>query len=158
MPARPIETRFHEYYEPEPNTGCWLWTGKVDKAGYGTVVHDWKTMRAHRVSWWLEHGTIPPPSLFVCHKCDVPSCVNPAHLFLGTASDNSRDCWKKGRGKVAARRPNGDITTRLMASDVREIRALAVSGMKHSEIAIKFKVRTNYVWMVAHRVTWDYLE
>ncbi len=79
---------------------CWLWTAIVDRHGYGRT--RWDSRRyvgAHRVSWEIEHGPIPD-GLCVLHHCDVPNCVNPGHLFLGTHSDNMRDMVAKGRGRT----------------------------------------------------------
>lgn len=158
MPPRPIERRFHEHYSPEPNTGCWLWTGKLDRAGYGVITHDFREMRAHRVSWWLEYSKDLPSDVFVCHRCDVRCCVNPAHLFLGTAADNSHDCWRKGRGIPGARLANGSRTARLTPGDVRAIREIAASGVPYSDIASQFSVGSNYVGMIVRRVSWGHLE
>lgn len=104
--TRPIRDRFNEKWIPEPNSGCWLWIAGTMIGGYGSIFirhegDDWKTRRsvfdgAHRVSWILHRGEIPE-NLRVCHHCDTPSCVNPSHLFLGTASDNTNDSIKKGR-------------------------------------------------------------
>jgi len=76
----------------EPNIGCWLWINWIDKDGYGGCKHG----QAHRASWVIYHGPIPN-DLFVLHKCDVPACINPKHLFLGTQLDNMRDGFVKGR-------------------------------------------------------------
>lgn len=78
---------------------CWLWTGPVLNSGYGVVYGPGEidSTPAHRVSWLLAHGPIPPGRMHICHTCDVRLCVNPEHLFLGTARDNIHDMMAKGR-------------------------------------------------------------
>jgi len=95
-PTRTIAERF--WLKVAKSDTCWLWTGSVDRKGYGKIGsggNRGKTLIATRVSWWLATGEWP--TLFVCHTCDVPSCVNPLHLFEGTRQDNMRDCSTKGR-------------------------------------------------------------
>ena len=75
---------------------CWLYMGRCDVEGYGQIKYKGKTLRAHRVAYMLAHGDVTD-GLLVCHHCDRPSCCNPAHLFLGTNSDNMADMMKKGR-------------------------------------------------------------
>lgn len=80
----------------EITDSCWIWKASKDKDGYGKctlIPLEWK---AYRASYRLFKGDIPPMTC-VCHSCDVPSCVNPGHLFLGTHSENIMDKVKKWR-------------------------------------------------------------
>ena len=87
--------RIEERSIPEPNSGCWLWLGSVNSRGYGTMGHRGKTAVASRLSYQVFVGD--PGDLNVLHRCDIPSCVNPEHLFVGTQQENIDDCRSKGR-------------------------------------------------------------
>jgi hypothetical protein len=100
---RPILTRFLEKTD-RPENGCWIWTGDLSTPGYGRmslpIEPGQKRPRmdgAHRIAWRLFRGPIPDGA-FVLHRCDVRRCVNPDHLFLGTAGDNTNDMASKHRG------------------------------------------------------------
>lgn len=115
----PIADRF--WPKVEKTDGCWLWTGARLRGGYGKITtggSNGKGRSAHRVSWEIHYGPIPD-SLWACHTCDVPSCVNPAHLFLGTQQENTDDMVAKHRHATGER--NG--SARLCAKDVESIRA-----------------------------------
>lgn len=90
--------RFMEKVEMIPISGCWLWTGALIKStGYGRFgIGKRKVEYAHRASWNLFNGEIPK-GMFICHHCDTPACVNPNHLFIGSAKDNAQDALKKSR-------------------------------------------------------------
>lgn len=91
--------RFLGLLPDRPETGCWEWLGARANGGYGLfAVQNPRRITAHRYSWELHNGPIPA-GMHVLHHCDNPPCVNPAHLFLGTASDNMRDMLAKGRGR-----------------------------------------------------------
>ena len=105
MPYSETRKRFYPTFREEPwrfwakverrgGDECWLWLGACDSAGYGRTTK--AAIPAHRLAWELTFGE-DPGDLFVCHHCDNPPCCNPAHLFLGTSGDNSRDSVAKGR-------------------------------------------------------------
>lgn len=92
----PVEERFWSYVLKLPN-GCWEWQGGKVRYGYGGFHDENHRLRfAHRYSWEMHNGPIPK-GLFVCHTCDNPPCINPAHLFIGTPKDNTQDMIRKGR-------------------------------------------------------------
>lgn len=89
---------------------CWLWqASRLGDYGQFTAMLPGGRSRqahlyAHRVAWVLANGRAVPDNLLVLHHCDVPMCVNPAHLFLGTQVDNMRDCKAKGRLRPGGRK------------------------------------------------------
>lgn len=97
--TKPVHERF--WSKVDKSGECWIWTG-VRQNGYGSFWFEHGPKPAHRISWTLTHGPITD-GLFACHRCDNPACVNPDHLFLGTAGDNARDMWSKGRQAIRVR-------------------------------------------------------
>jgi len=118
-----LKERFEAKFVPEPNSGCWLWTGMTHfDRGYGLIKlrgSQAPPEGAHRVSWQLYRGEIPE-EMCVLHRCDTPLCVNPDHLFLGTHRDNNLDM----RAKRRERPPFGERhwNVKLTSDQVREIR------------------------------------
>jgi len=102
--------------------------------------------KAHRVAWILTHGEIPP-GMFLCHSCDMPRCVNPSHLFLGTQTDNMQDCVSKGRhgfGRVG--QPIYYNITR-----VRKIIAAYKAGVRIKKISQLHEISPTYLTRVLKR-------
>jgi len=98
---RPLAERFWPKVDRRAPGECWLWTGSRSPQGYGQISQAGERPElAHRVAWALAFG--PPGGLSVCHHCDVRTCCNPAHLFLGTARDNALDMVAKGRWRNGA--------------------------------------------------------
>jgi hypothetical protein len=153
---RPLEERFYENIEKEVG-GCWIWKGYSRCSGvggkYGGLKVGGKAMLAHRISYQIHYGEIPN-SLFVLHRCDNPSCVNPEHLFLGTNADNMKDMAEKFRGC------NGEkgVHSKLTANKVVEIRFAAKRGnMLHREIAKVFGVSTTTITKIVNNHYWKHI-
>lgn len=77
---------------------CWLWAASGTSDGYGQLKFQGKKMYAHHISVRLSGREIPV-GMVVCHKCDVPKCVRPDHLFIGTMKENQQDASRKGRSR-----------------------------------------------------------
>lgn len=126
--------------------GCWLWPGTIDPKGYGVTSLSGERWWAHRASYQHYYGA-PPDGLVICHKCDVRSCVNPAHLFAGTIADNQRDMKLKGRAARGEKSRSAKLTedaVRLIRSDERPGWLLAeVHGVSQATIS---EVRSRKVW------------
>lgn len=128
--------------------GCWLWPFGKDADGYGQTVHLGRNVRAHRVSWLRHRGDTG--GLQVLHKCDVPSCVNPDHLFLGTQADNMRDRDAKGRTAMGERGGGSKLTV----SGVLEIRREIASGADQRGLARRHGIHYTTIRRIATGRTW----
>lgn len=119
--------RFWSRVDKKSEDACWEWEGYRNIEGYGRITINSKLHLVHRVSWIIHNGEIPDGNLpygtmFICHTCDNPSCVNPAHLFIGTNKDNMRDKNDKGRGGGRGLKGEENSMHKLTECQVKEIR------------------------------------
>ncbi len=126
---------------------CWYWRGATTAARYGILSINRQLVRAHRVSYLLANGSISADR-YCLHRCDEPCCVNPKHLWIGTARDNARDMTEKRRG--SNKKLNADI--------VRAIRHDHAAGVSFRELAMRHSVSPSTIFAVTSRRTWCHVQ
>jgi hypothetical protein len=144
----PIPVRFAGFVNQTDT--CWLWTGPVNNGGYGKFWLSGRTVGAHRLAYTLANGPIPP-GLVVRHTCDVPACVNPEHLLVGTQQDNEND--KIARGRTPSAERNG--RAKLTSDQVREMREMHKrERLRQIDLAERFGVCKSTVGYVLSGQHW----
>lgn len=144
----PLADRF--WRKVDKTGDCWLWAGSTNIHGRGQVNIDKHMISAHRVAYELTYGPIPD-GLWVLHHCDVPLCVRPDHLFLGTHHDNMRDMAIKQRSTHGSR----SNFAKLDEATVIAIREMS-SHVTPASIAGRFGVSASTVSRILAGVTWRY--
>jgi hypothetical protein len=144
-----LPERLEYLSERVTESGCQIWTAHVSKKGYGRIGVNNKVMMAHRVAYEVANGAIPK-GMAVCHRCDVPSCINPNHLFLGTFYENSMDMVKKGRHKHG----ESHFAAKLTDEDILKIRSDNRSG---SQIAKDYGISKNYISNIKLKKNWSHV-
>jgi hypothetical protein len=156
--------RLHMPGDP-PEAECWLWTGRRNEGGYGVIECQLGKVRfrarAHRVSYALFVGVIPP-GLILRHSCDNPPCCNPQHLLIGTRTDNSLDKVsrdRQSRGEAHALKTRGEdhYKARLTEADVLAIRSHAARGELHWFLADEYGVAKSHISNIVTRRTWKHI-
>jgi hypothetical protein len=138
----PLQVRFWRYVSK--SSGCWLWTGKRERNGYGRIQQGGKDsplIGAHRLSYEIHHGPIPA-GMVVMHSCDNPACVNPAHLSVGTFKQNTADMARKGRRR-------GRI---ILTSE--QVAAIRASNEPARTVAPLYGVSKSAIWAVRTGQNW----
>jgi len=137
-----------------PNGDCWIWTGLRKTGGYG--VFCWpldRNMGAHIASYRLHTGDMETQGFHICHHCDNPPCVNPAHLFKGTSQDNVLDAAAKGRMAVGDKNPNSKLTD----AQALEIRTRKEAGESTSALMLEFGVSKPTINRIARGYSFKHL-
>ena len=115
----PIAQRLEQGSMPVTECGCIVWLGYVSKYGYGTLTVDKAPKRVHRLAWEEKNGPIPD-GMLVCHICDIRSCINTDHLFLGTAQDNCDDKIAKNRQVISCGEDRAIKLTWELATEIKK--------------------------------------
>lgn len=154
---KPILSRLLSRVQKCPLSGCWLWTGAVNPKGYGHLRFNRKDLIASRASWTAHRGPVPD-GLLVLHRCDVPLCINPDHLFLGTHRDNVADMDAKGRRVVVVQRGESNCKAKLDVHQVRRLREEFACGASKSALSRKYGVNRQAIKHAVEGVTWSHVQ
>ena len=151
-----LSERFQKKVEMIPGFDCHFWSGSITKNGYGKFSKDggggWNL--AHRVAYEQKFGKIES-GLYACHKCDNRLCVNPDHIFLGTAKDNAVDRDKKNRRTVLRGEQHG--RNKLKVEEVLEIRNLYGAGNSTWNLGKLYGVNPKTIRDIVDRKIWSHL-
>lgn len=148
--------RFDQYVDR--TDGCWWWTGNrltTPGSEYGAMSVEGKSWRAHRLSYLLHYGDLPAGAL-ICHHCDNPPCVNPAHLYAGDYPSNAADRERRKRRKIP--RGEASATSKLTNEQVYEIRRLcATRELTQKQVAKQFDISVQMVACIHNRRNWTHI-
>lgn len=147
----PIEVRFWAKVDKRGPTECWPWRGAKNPLGRAKIYVDGMHRSAARISWELHHGKPFPADLDACHTCDDPGCVNPLHVWPGSAYENLRDCAEKGRYRGPASQ------AALNPTLVRIIRERADAGVSPRALADEYGVNVKNIRNAVRRRTWKFV-
>ncbi len=153
-------TRFWSRVEIKGANECWKFKGlRGTNKKYGTFNLNYGksalklSLRANRMAWFLSNHR-QPGNFLICHKCDNPSCCNPAHLFLGTYKDNNNDAMRKGRQFRVDNNGEKNGMAKLNKGIVLEIRRLHELGYRNKDISTRLKVRDNNISRIIRYQRW----
>lgn len=138
--------------------GCWEWKYSKQR-GYGVLRRHGKSWGVHRISYFMfnknvDMSLLNDPSIYICHLCDNPPCINPTHLFLGNEQINKADAVKKRRHIFGERVPQSN----LRETDILKIFHLRANGMSIADLSRKFDISYSGIKFVLNRINWKHVK
>ena len=149
-PRIPLSEKIERNITRIPESGCWIWMSTIEDSGYGRVCSGKKPFYAHRASYEQKYGKIPN-GMMALHHCDIKSCVNPDHIFIGTQKDNMLDKVLKNRQAKGINHGNAKLTE----DQVREIKSSSETSIK---LAAKFNYSASMIREIKNGNLWKHLE
>lgn len=157
--------RFYGYVDRGADEECWIWLGPLRSNGYGqfNLTSPKGTVRrsvaAHRYAMSLVAGWEAIDSMLVCHHCDNPPCCNPAHLFIGTHTDNMQDCLAKGRHGFGRTSRPGESSkiAKITEAEAREIIWARAAGETCKALGERMGLSPVHVWRIGKGLRWTHL-
>ena len=146
-----LDKKIEAKIERIPESGCWIWIGPLHHTGYGNFNENGKRTRAHREIFQRLVGSIPKGK-FLCHKCDIRSCVNPNHMFIGSHQDNMNDMVNKKRSLFGSKHHNSKLTEH----DVHLIKHFYALD-PYSSIAARFGVSESLIKQIKTNRGWNHV-
>lgn len=149
---------FEEKYVRADHSECWVWNGATARKGYGSFQSaPGKKGQAHRFAYEVYVRPIPK-NFMVLHFCDNPPCVNPYHLFLGTAADNTADMLEKGRAAGGSLPGKLNPSAKLGEEDVKKVKEKLRKGQSQASVAREFGVHTSTIHLIAKGKKWKHIK
>jgi len=143
--SQSVKHRFFDKVDSMQAGECWNWDGTISDHGYGDFWCLGKRCRAHRISWEIYYGIIPEGKL-VLHRCDNKRCINPAHLYLGTNSDNMKDYIKRSKNPTV-----GCFHSRLTSNEAEMVKVLRkYKNLSQTQLAELFSVSRSVIYNVLY--------
>jgi DNA-binding CsgD family transcriptional regulator len=134
----------------DDDSDCWLWGRAKSDSGYGHLLHLGRQRGVHVWMWEAYHGRPVPPGMQVCHSCDVRACLNPNHLWLGSAADNAADMREKRRQARGSRHSQALLTE-------EQVLAIRADHRNRREVAADYGISPHTVYCIRTRLSWQWL-